>query len=210
MFLTFETANRIAKLSYTLAEKPLEIPPDSISSVLVKVAPGADAHQVAQQIATAVPGVAPMEATNLFKEQRLQLLGLLRSVVVLLAITWLLAMALIALVFSMAVNERRREIGVMRALGATRLAVLQSLLWEAVLLALAGGLVGIAIASLATFLFRDLIVGLMGVPFLLPSLPGLLVLGLAGLALVLASVVVAALLPALRISLQDPAVSMRE
>ena len=53
MFLTFETANRIARLSYTLAEKPLEIPPDSISSVLVKVAPGADVHQVAQ-IAAAI------------------------------------------------------------------------------------------------------------------------------------------------------------
>lgn len=210
MFLTFETAYRISRLSYTLAEKPLEIPPDSISSVLVKVAPGADVYQVAQQIAAAIPGVTPMEASNLFKEQRLQLLGLLRSVAVLLGITWLLAMALIALVFSMAVNERRREIGVMRALGATRLTVLQSLLWEAVLLALVGGMAGIAIASLATFLFRDLIVGLMGVPFLLPSLPGLLALGLVGLALVLTSVIVAALFPTLRISLQDPAVSMRE
>jgi len=50
----------------------------------------------------------------------------------------------------------------------------------------------------------------MGVPFLLPSLPGLLALGLVGLALVLCSVVVAALFPTLRISLQDPAVSMRE
>ncbi|HSJ54255.1 MAG TPA: FtsX-like permease family protein, partial [Anaerolineae bacterium] len=94
--------------------------------------------------------------------------------------------------------------------GAPRPAVLQSLLLEAVLVALAGGLAGIAVAGLAIHLFRSLIIGLLGTPFLFPGLPGLVMLGLGALALALVGVVLAALVPALRISLQDPAISMRE
>jgi putative ABC transport system permease protein len=210
MFFTMDTAFDIARLSGEQAVKVLDIPPRTVSSVMVKVGADQDPQAVAHAIAAAIPGVAPVVTNSLFRGQREQILSLLNSVVVLLAITWVLSMALIAVVFSLAVNERRRQIGVMRALGARRTVVLQSLLLEAVLLALAGGMTGVAIAGLAIYLFRPLIVGLMGTPFLYPDLPGLAALGLGALVLAVIGVVLAALVPALRISLQDPAISMRE
>jgi putative ABC transport system permease protein len=210
MFFTFETAHEIARLSDVQAFKILDIPPRTISSALVKVSLGDDVHQVAAQIAAAIPGVTPLETNHLFKDQRAQILSLMNSVVALMGITWVLAMALIAVVFSLAVNERRRQIGVMRALGASRVTVLKSLLLEAVLLALAGGTTGIAVAGLAVYLFRPLIVGLLGVPFLFPTPLQLAGLSLGALTLALAGVLLAALFPALRISLQEPAISMRE
>jgi putative ABC transport system permease protein len=210
MFFTLETAFAIAEESPEQAVKVLDIPPRTVSSVLVKVDGGADAQEVARQIEAAVAGVTALESSKLFKDQREQILSLLNSVMGLLGITWLLAMALIAVVFSLAVNERRRQIGVMRALGARRTTVLNSLLLEAILLALAGGVVGSAVSSLAIYLFRPLIVALMGVPFLYPAPLQLAGLGLGAAALALAGVVTAALIPALKISLQDPAISMRE
>ncbi len=210
MFFTMETAFDIARLSGEQAVKVLDIPPRTVSSVMVRVGPDEDPQAVATQIAADVPGVTPLVTNSLFRGQREQILSLLNSVVVLLAITWVLAMALIAVVFSLTVNERRRQIGVMRALGARRPVVLQSLLLEAVLLALAGGATGVAVAGLAIYLFRPLIVGLLGTPFLFPDLLGLAALGLGALVLALLGVVLAALVPALRISLQDPAISMRE
>jgi putative ABC transport system permease protein len=210
MFFTFDTAFEIARLSATQAVKVMDIPPRTISSVLVKVGLDANIEEVAAQIDAAIPGVTPLETNKLFKGQREQILSLLNSVVALLGITWLLAMALIAVVFSLVVNERRRQIGVMRALGARRTTVLQSLLLEAVLLTLAGAVTGIAVTSLAIYLFQPLIVGLMGTPFLFPAPLRLATLGLGALALALAGVVVAALVPALRISFQDPTISMRE
>jgi putative ABC transport system permease protein len=210
MFFTFETAFDIARLSPELAVKALDIPPRTISSVMVKVDLHSDPHEVAAAIDAAIPGVTPLETNQLFKGQREQILSLLNSVMTLLIITWVLAMALIAVVFSLAVNERRRHIGVMRALGASRATVLQSLLLEAGLLALAGGIVGIVVSSLAVYLFRTLIVDLMGFPFLFPAPLQLAGLGLGALVLALLGVTLAALIPALRISLQDPAISMRE
>jgi putative ABC transport system permease protein len=210
MFFTFDTAYEIARQSPEQAVKALDIPPRSISAALVKVDLDADAHAVATQIAASIPGVTPLETATLFQGQRTQILSLLNSVVVLLGITWVLAMALVAVVFAIAVNERRREIGVMRALGARRTTVLQSLLTEATLLSVAGSVTGVVVVTLAVYLFRNLIIGMMGVPFLFPGIPQLVLLGLGAVALVLLSVLAAALVPTLRISVQDPALAMRE
>jgi len=210
MFLTFETAQDVARISMTRAERPLEIPANSISAALVKVQPGSDPRSVALDIMQKVPGVTPIESPDMFQTFRAQITGLLRGMLVILSITLVLSLVLISLIFSMAANERRRELGVLRALGATRGFVFQSILAEAVMLAVDGGAVGIALACLATFLFRDLLVRSLGIPFLLPSLPSLITLIGGGLVLALSGVTLAALIPAFKISRQDPALAMRE
>jgi putative ABC transport system permease protein len=154
--------------------------------------------------------VTPIESPNLFQAYRQQMNGLLSSVVLVMGITLTLSVVLIGLVFSMAANERRRELGVLRAMGATRNFVLKSLLFEASLLALMGGFVGGCLTALVVYLFRNFIVNSLGLPFLLPTLPLLFVEILGGLALALVSVTLAAMLPAYRISHMDPAQAMRE
>jgi putative ABC transport system permease protein len=210
MFLTFDTADDMARISRSMALAPLEIPPDSISAVMVRLAPGSDSHAVALDIMHKVPDVVPIESPNLFQTYRKQMTSLLNGVLAVLAVTWVMSMALIGLVFSMAANERRRELGVLRALGATRGVVFESLVTEAGLLAMGGGAVGIGVTILAVYLFRQAIIISMGVPFLFPS-PGLLMAQVGGgLGLALLSVTLAAFVPAYRISHQEPAAAMRE
>lgn len=210
LFFTVDTARDIARISQTQAEKPLTLPADQVSAVLVKLKPGSDPHLTAIQILRSVPDVVPIESANLFQSSRKQLTSLLSTVVLMLGLTWVLSVAFIGLVFSMAANERRRELGVLRAIGATRWFIFESLLAEAGLLAFCGGAVGIFLAVLAVYLFRQLIMVSLGLPFLLPS-PGSLALQIGvGLCLALVSVFLAALFPALKISRQDPAIAMRE
>ena len=210
VFLTFDTAYDIAEKSVTTAVKPLDIPPDSISAALIKVTPGTDPHDVAVRIAQKIPGVTSIESSDMFQTYRKQMVGLLRTIMVVLGVTLGLSIMLIALVFSMAANERRKELGVLRAIGATRWYVFQSLLAEASLLALFGGITGVNLASLAIFLFRNLIIVSLDIPFLLPSPVTLLTQIGMGLLLALFSVNLAALIPAYKISQQDPASAMRE
>jgi ABC-type antimicrobial peptide transport system permease subunit len=66
------------------------------------------------------------------------------------------------------------------------------------------------VAGLAIFLFRNLIMVSLDIPFLLPSPVSLILQIGAGLILALFSVNLAALLPAHKISRQDPAIAMRE
>ena len=210
MFFTFDTAQDISRISLSRAEQPLEIPEDQISAVMVRVEEGADPHEVALDIVQQVEGVSPIESPNLFTTYRQQLNGLLRSVLLVLVITWILSVLLIGLVFSMAAHERRRQLGVLRALGATRRFVMQTLLTEADLLALTGGLLGVLIAVLTIYFLRRPIVNDIGIPFLFPALPSLLAQVVIGLGLALFSVTLAALLPAYRISHAEPADAMRE
>ncbi len=210
MFFTFDTAQDVARISKTQAEKPLVIPQNSISAVLIKLAPKANSRDVAVQIIKDVPGVTPIESPNLFQSYRTQILSLLRSIILILGITWLLSVVMIGLVFSMAAYERRRELGVLRAMGAPRSFVFQSLLTEAGLLAFLGGGVGAILAALTIYLFRKFIILQIGVPFIFPTLPSLI--GQIGLGLLVAliSVAFAAMIPAYKISHQDPASAMRE
>jgi putative ABC transport system permease protein len=210
MFFTFETAYEIASQSPELALEELKIPPDSISAAMVKIQKGSDLHEVAWQIQQAVPDATPVESNNLFHSQRLQILGLLQSVVALLGVAWVLFVALIGLVFSIAINERRQEIGVLRALGFQRKSVLESLLAEGLILAVGGGITGIASFTSAVILFRHVLIQWMGVPFIVPSPFSLAALATGALVLALGSVTLGALLPALRISLMDPVFAMRK
>jgi putative ABC transport system permease protein len=210
LFFNFDTAYDVARKSNTLAESPLEIPTDSVSAVMVKVAPGSSLHEVAVKILQAVPDITPIESTNLFQSYRAQISGLLRTTLIIMVITWALCVAMITLIFSMAANERRRELGVLRALGATPGYVLKSLLAEAGLLALIGAALGVVLTLFSIYLFHNAITLSLGLPFLFPSLPSMLALTLEGLAVALGSVTLAALIPALRISRMEPAIAMRE
>jgi putative ABC transport system permease protein len=210
MFMTVETAREISQSSAAMAEKPLSIPDNQISSVMVKVQPGADPHKVSLQILMDVTGIVPIESPNLFGSFRQQMLGLLDGFLVLLIIAWVLAVILIALVFSLAANERHHEIAVLRAIGATRQYVFRSLLSEAAILALAAGVTGIAVTGLGVFLFKDYISGYLRMPFLFPSFSSLAILFVVGIVLSMLTVTIAALIPALRISQLEPAIAMRE
>ncbi len=210
LFFTMETAAEIARVSLFNALKPLVIPPNQVSAVLIKTKPGSDNEQIAVDIYRSIPTVFPIESAKLFQSSRAQLTSLLNIIVIIMALIWPLAILLIGIVYLLSANERRRELGVLRALGATSAYVFKTLLAEASLLAFCGASVGVFLAVLAIYLFRRLIMTSLGVPFLLPSLGSLAIQIGIGLMLAMVSVFLAVLFPALKVSRQDPAIAMRE
>lgn len=210
LFVTFDTAWDIANRSLAGEGAKLDLAPESISAILVKVETSSDPKRVALRMMEDVPGVVPLESANLFRTERTQMIGLLKSLLGLLSITWALSLVFVSLVFSIAVNERRRQIGVLRALGARREFILQSLLAEGGILALAGGAAGILLAATGIYCFKNVIVEMAGLPFLFPSPQSLALLSLTGLALALFGITLATLFPAWKISREDTAVIMRE
>jgi putative ABC transport system permease protein len=210
LFMTFATANEMQQVSQTAAKMALPVLEDTVSSVMVRVAPGADRNDVASAITNAIPEVQAVPAAEMFSSYGAQIAGVQRTMVVIVVLTVVLSLALMALVFWMAVHERSRQIGVLRALGATQRFVLLSYMTEAVLLAFIGGLVGALLAAAVMYLFHDLLVSALGFTILLPSFLSLLGLVVLGLLIALAVAAVAAFVPALRASRQEPAVSMRE
>ncbi len=174
LFMTFPTAEAMAVASQTKAKMTLPTLIDTVSSVLVKVDAGADRAQVAKDIAAAIPEVDAVPAAELFGSYGTQISGVLRTLIVIVVLTVALSLALMAVIFWMSVHDRRRQIGVLRALGATQRYVLLAYMTEASILALAGGLVGAVLAAVVMYLFRNLLVSALGFPIMLPSLLSLI------------------------------------
>jgi putative ABC transport system permease protein len=210
LFMTIDTALAMAKSSKTTALMTLEINPDNISTIMVKTSPEADVHAVAIQILKDTDGLVPMESPNLFGTFRSQMNGLLWGFFAITVIVWVVTVVLIGIVFSMAANERRREMAILRAVGATRSFIFRSLLTEAGLLGFGGAVAGITISALLLFIFRNVIAGSLKMPFLFPSFSSFAGLFSAGVVLAVVSIAISALLPALRLSRQELAIAMRE
>ena len=113
----------------------------------------------------------------------------------------------IASVLVVSVVQKRREIGILRAMGATRGQVLRVFLVQGAVVGAVGSVVGIALAVLMIWLFTTFVRGSDGQPLFSIALPPLLALQVALLATVCG--VLAAIAPARRAAAMDPGQAIR-
>lgn len=210
LFITAATALDMASQSATAAVRPLVIPADSVSAVLVRVDPGSDGEAVAGLIMKDVQNVTATPGPRMFGSFRSQLTAILGGLLAILVVTAALSLVFIALVSAMAAHERRREMGVFRALGMTRSSVVVFHVLQAAIVTVLGGLAGAGIAALGTWLFRDLLIKRLGFPFLYPAPGELALLVLTGLAVLTAGVSIAVAIPTVIAGLGEPGATMRD
>lgn len=210
VFMTLDAAYQMAEESQTEALSALDIQRGQISSVLVKVDPGVTIDQVAQRIKTSVPGTVAITANEISRSVTDRLSGFLRGFIVLDIIVWVMSLLTIAAIFSMIVNERQREIGLLRAMGGNRGYIFRLMTTEAVLLTAAGGAAGVVVGGAGLFVFRTVITSSLGIPYLWPPVWFFTILVLGTLLLAVLSGVVASLYPALTSSRLEPYAAIRQ
>jgi len=210
VFMSLDSAYLMAAESSQVAESPLDVKPGQISSVLVKITPGSNIDQVTQRIKTNIPGTMVITANELSRSVTDRLSGFTRGFIAIDAIVWVMSLLTIAAIFSMIVNERQREIGLLRAMGSSRQFVFRLMLTEAIFLTAVGGLAGIFVGGAALFIFKAIITASLGIPYLWPPLWyfGLLMAGT--LLLSIFSGAVASLYPALSSSRLEPYAAIRQ
>lgn len=84
---------------------------------------------------------------------------------------WLLITGVLMLIFSIVLNERKREFGLLRVLGASQRKLASILLAESLIISISGALSGLFLSALIFFPFSALISNSINLPFLLP-VPG--------------------------------------
>ncbi len=107
----------------------------------------------------------------------------------------------------MSVAERTREIGIMKAVGATKTQIMTIFLLEAGLIGAVGGIIGEGLAVGLSVLAERTIQGALGMTYYHVSLDPLLLVGAAAFSFLMG--VVAGYLPAKRAAELDPAVALR-
>lgn len=113
----------------------------------------------------------------------------------------------IASVLVVSVVQKRREIGILRAMGATRGQVLRVFLLQGAMVGAGGSLLGVGLAAVMVQLFTHFVRGSDGLPLFSITLPPQTALGVALIATVCG--VLAAIAPARRAAALDPAQAIR-
>jgi putative ABC transport system permease protein len=123
---------------------------------------------------------------------------------------WLLASGVLALVFSVILQERNREFALLRIMGATKADLACLIFREAFLISAGGALLGLSAAAVVFLSYAALIKEKLLLPFLRPD-PGILALtGLAAFFLALLTGPLASLHAAWRVSRLEVHLSLRE
>ncbi len=125
--------------------------PEQLDSfVMVRTVPGADQATVQRDLQTAVKPFANIEVQDqaAYRERQAgfvnQLLGLVTA---LLAMAILIALFGIVNTLGLSIFERRRELGLLRAVGMGRRQVKRMIRWESVIISVMGAIMGIAIGT---------------------------------------------------------------
>jgi putative ABC transport system permease protein len=206
LFVTFDTARDMLAQGAI----PGEVSIDTITTIAVDLKPGYDAGRTAIEMLLAAPGIWPVKTAKLMTALAAQRAGLIQSIFIALGIIWILAVVLTGFVFSLIVNERRREIGMLRAAGASRNFIFRLFLTESAILATGGGITGITVSIFPLYFFSSWLESTLQIEVLLPSLLGLVIFTIVCFLIVLVLILPALLYPAIRASRLDPAVAMRE
>ncbi len=206
LFVTVDTARDMLSSNAI----PGELSTDTITTIAVDLKPGYDAGRTALEMVLVAPGIWPVQTAKLMTTLSAQRAGLIQSLFVALGITWTLAVVLTGFVFSLIVNERQREIGMLRAAGASRNFIFRLFLTESAILTIGGGLAGIILSIFLLYFFSSWLMSALEIRVFLPSLPGLVVFTIGCFLIALVLILPALLYPAIRASRLDPAVAMRE
>ena len=189
-------------------EKTID-PDNVVSSVLIKVADGYDIDEVAGDINLHVRQVKAIRTQNMISGVSESLSGVSATISLLMVVVWILSAVILAIVFTMNINERKKEFAVLRVLGASRVKLAGLVFREAALYGFLGSLFGAVLTVLITALFTPAIENMIGLPFLLPPVPVMLIAGALTVVLTIAAGAVTAASSAVKISKIDTGLILR-
>ena len=116
---------------------------------------------------------------------------------------WLISVIISGIIFAVTFSERKRELGVLRALGAGRSKLMKICLSEAFTISSYGALTGIFLGGLLILALSPFVPSTMRLPFLMPSVSVLIIAALASVGISVLTGTLSALVPAVRASRVD-------
>lgn len=210
VFMTMNAAYKMAEDSKDRSMQPIDIDKNKISAVLVQVQDGYSPERASIRIEHDIPGVKAIASDEVISTVRKQLSGLLKGILAISAVLWIFALLMMGFAFYMIVNERQRELGLLRAMGAKRGHIFRLIVAEAVTISTAGGIIGLFVGSALLVIFKGSILHTLKLPYLLPSTATLIELVLSAIIFSLITGLLSSLLPAVSASMMEPYEAIRK
>lgn len=181
-----------------------------VSAVFVRLSEGAKADSTAVKITSRIPNVSVVKRDAVFSEISSSLDSVFFILKILAVSVTLFTVISLAIIFPLAVSSRTAEFSILRILGAAHKKCAEILLYEALFISVAGGLSGIALASLLVFPFCTAIDSALSVPLVFPPPAILFLTGCAVLLAVIFAVLLSALKSIIAVSKLEPYSAMKQ
>ena len=191
------------------------LPPEkSISSIMVLIddssTPGGAAMRINNTFGYGKSGIVVVPAKNIVSDVSAGLRMLTGSFGALSAVLWISSFFILVLLFSVMLNERRQEFGILRSVGISRKKLIAMVLWESGLISGIGGVTGIFLSALLLMPFRVYIREIFNMPYMMPGFGQLCVIACISVALSSAAALLASLISSARIGNADAYMTIRE
>jgi putative ABC transport system permease protein len=213
VFMNMGTA-RAAAAEYTERTGAASLPDGAISSVIVLIDGGSTASGVANRINHTFDygnsGIVVVPAKKIVSGVSLGLRALKTAFGALAAVLWLSSLFVLGVVFSVMLNERKHELGILRSLGVTKRRLTALVLLESGAISAAGGAAGVFLAALLLIPFRVSIREMFDMPYMTPGFWQLFSIACLSVALSAAAVLLASLFSSARIGKADAYRTIRE
>ncbi len=181
-----------------------------ISIVLAKLKPDYSPEILARDIGLRIPDFRVTVALGIESRASLEIGGVPVYQLLVESVVGTALVILVGFLFSMTVNERRRQLGLLRSLGATRRYIFLVVLIEACFVALVGSIVGLGVGTAIIYLGQGSIVHVFKIGYLQPPFAEVVQIMAPSLLLGVGMGAVAAIYPARIASLLDPYEAIRQ
>ena len=183
LFITFATLDELRDIMRQICGTKAPLEPNKLSGVLLELAPGATTQQVRFAALANFPDIKVVAGESMLTSIRQGLAALLNGVLGLMVIMFVSTALMVSVLFSAIITERRRELGLLKAIGARSGQIIGMLLTEAALATALGGVMGCVLGVLLMRIYEHSLVyylDRMGIPFvwLNTTTTGLIALGL--------------------------------
>lgn len=213
IFFNIQKAQEMSDYSQTASIPPLAPLKGKISGGLIQLSVGAKIPFITFSILKENPGLKAVTIGNIATSARQTTVAVFSGIIALIVILVLSNILMINAIFSAVVNERKREIGIIRAVGATRSDIFKLIIYEALLISVMSGFVGMLVGGGLLRLFQRSIVfylRLLNIPFMLPPVEFIGLMAGAAILIALLMGITGSAYPALVAVRIDPHETMKQ
>ncbi len=181
-----------------------------VSIVFVKLKEGFDPDEIANKIAKINPNIGLMTRGSIGGGIRATLKDIIRIFSITILTSSLLAVLLAWSTFTALANERKREVGIMRAIGARKSHIFKMFLTEAMIISILGGISGVVIGHyMIHYLAKDF--NLLSRLDILTSISSTnLIISAIALIIGITVCLTGAMLPIIRLARLEPLLAIKE
>lgn len=170
VFVNMKTAKKIAAAS-EIIKKNKAAEGEKISVLLLKLKPEYDSLKVANSIIRRYPngGIYALFAKKFVGQISSQLKVLSGYMYISIIAIWIMSLVLLSVIFSTIINERKKELGILRILGASKKQVLSLIVIESLIIGIIGSIIGTFAGILFVLSVIPFIQQTLNLPFLMPT-----------------------------------------